>query len=113
MNPRLNPRTSLFALGLLGIGLLAGAAQADMPGETAIKVSYSDLNLTTAAGSQALYGRIVTAARRVCGTDKVDIRDLNTLASAQRCEAQAIAGAVHQVHSPALAALSSARARQG
>jgi UrcA family protein len=113
MNPRLNPRTSLFALGLLGIGLLAGAAQADMPGETAIKVSYGDLNLTTAAGSQALYGRIVSAARRVCGTDKVDIRDLNTLASAQRCEAQAIAGAVHQVHNPALAALSSARARQG
>ena len=39
--------------------------------------------------------------------------DNDTLASAQRCEAQAIAGAVHQVHSPALAALSSARARQG
>ena len=49
----------------------------------------------------------------MCGVDTVDIRDLNALASVQRCEAQAIASAVHQVHSPALAALSSARARQG
>lgn len=112
MTPKSKQRSSLLALGLLGLGLLAGAAQAGTDA-AAVTVSYRDLNLATTQGSEALYGRIVSAARRVCGADTVDIRDLNTLAIAQRCEAQAIANAVHQVHSPAVAAIYSARARQG
>ena len=113
MNVKLNPRTSLLTLAVLAAGLLAGAAQAATSGETAVKVAYGDLNLTTPAGNEVLYRRIVAAAREVCAVDTVDIRDLSARASVQSCETQAIANAVHQVHSSTLATIYSARAHQG
>jgi len=105
MNVKLNKRTSFLTLAVLGAGLLAGAAQAAASGEAAVKVAYGDLNLSTPAGSEVLYRRIVAAARQVCAVDTVDIRDLRARASVRSCETQAIANAVHQVPSSALAAM--------
>jgi UrcA family protein len=103
--------TALTACLLVGA---AGATHAATPGDPpAVRVAYSDLNLESVPGTQALYARIVSAARQVCASREVDIRDLGALSRVQACEARAITQAVHDVHSPALAALSNARVRHG
>ena len=74
----------------------------------AVRVSYRDLDLATAAGSRALYERIVQAAHRVCAVS--DIRDLSALAQSERCERIAVSHAVRQVHEARVAALVAAAA---
>jgi UrcA family protein len=93
------------AIGAVGS---AHAATADVP---ALKVRYSDLNLSTEQGSLALYGRIVAAAHQVCTVD--DIRDLQAVASTKACREQAIAQAVRDVNSPMLASVYAERLRHG
>jgi UrcA family protein len=101
------------ALAACGALSLAPAARAGTVGGAAptVTVRYDDLKLGTEQGSLALYARIERAARQVCAVE--DIRDLRAVAAAQDCRAQAIAQAVHDVHSPALAALYAARQRHG
>jgi UrcA family protein len=74
-------------------------------------VRYSDLNLGTEQGTEALYARLVSAARAVCGAP--DIRDLGALVAAHACERQAVANAVRDVRSPRLSAIYSAHPRHG
>ena len=103
--------TALTACLLVGA---AGNSRAATPANPpAVKVTYGDLNLESTPGTQVLYARIESAARQVCGSREVDIRDLGALSRAQSCESRAIAQAVQAVHSPALAALSNARVRHG
>jgi UrcA family protein len=106
---------ALSALGALLIVGASGAAYADDPADAAptVKVSYGDLNLASAQGNSMLYARIVSAARQVCNSQDVDIRDLQRFSAAQACEANAIAQAVSAAHSPQLAALNSAHLRHG
>ena len=79
--------------------LLAGSAAhaADRVGDIPTKtVSFRDLDLSTAQGARALYGRIEAAARDVCrGTE---------LADYDACRARAIEGAVKDVGNPLLSA---------
>jgi UrcA family protein len=95
--------------------MLAGMAQVARAAEPAqsVTVSYSDLNLASAQGANTLYTRIVSAARAVCGASEVDIRNLRALGEERSCESNAIAQAVHAVHSPALAALAGTRQPEG
>jgi UrcA family protein len=100
----------------LGACLIIGAATSAFAGTPAeppasVRVSYHDLNLSTDTGSQALYARIVAAARQVCPVS--DIRNLSEVAAAQACRTEAIARAVREVNSPRLASLSTAHLRQG
>jgi UrcA family protein len=110
-------KRTLITLGTLTLCLIAGvgsAGAATTPAATStVTVSYSDLNLQSDQGNQELYARIVNAARQVCETDNVDIRDLQRLSSARACEANAISAAVQQVHSAKLAALDGAHAAHG
>jgi UrcA family protein len=99
--------TVLAACTAIGAVGSAHAATADVP---ALKVRYSDLNLSSEQGSLALYGRIVAAARQVCAVD--DIRDLRAFAAATACREQAIAQAVRDVKSPTLASVHAERLRQ-
>ena len=106
----------LRASAALTACLIVGAsatAHAAAPAVTSpsVRVNYRDLNLATEQGTQTLYGRIVSAARKVCAPS--DIRILVEVAAAQACEAQAIAHAVRAVNSPRLAATHSAHQRQG
>lgn len=106
----------LRASAALTACLIVGAsatAYAAAPAVTSpsLRVSYHDLNLATEQGTQALYGRIVSAARKVCAPS--DIRILVEVAAAHACEAQAVAHAVHAVNNPRLAATYSAHQRQG
>ncbi len=100
--------TALAACTAIGAVGDAHAASADSP---ALKVRYSDLNLSTEQGSLALYGRIVAAARQVCAVD--DIRDLQAVVAARTCRARAIAQAVRDVNSPMLASVYAERQRHG
>ncbi len=100
--------TVLAACTALGAVGSAHAAGADPP---ALKVRYSDLNLSTEQGSLALYGRIVAAAQQVCAVD--DCRDLRAAAAAKACRQQAIAQAVRDVNSPMLASVYAGRLRHG
>lgn len=93
------------AIGAIGS---AHAATADVP---ALKVRYSDLNLSTEQGSLALYGRIVAAAHQVCAVD--DIRDLAAFPAVNACREQAVAQAVRDVNSPMLASVHAERVRHG
>jgi UrcA family protein len=105
----LRASAALSACLILGASATAYAAPAD-PVPSA-RVNYHDLNLATEQGTQALYERIVSAARKVCAVS--DIRILSEVAAAHVCRAQAIARAVRDVDSPRLAAVYSAHQPQG
>jgi UrcA family protein len=88
------------ALSSLFAATASGGALEPLPTRT---VKYADLNLSSPAGVQALYGRIMSAARQVCQLDTHT--DLQLLGKEQACMKQAIDDAVRKVNSPALADL--------
>ena len=98
-------------LGLAAAGLIfvtaAGAAGPVPVHAPAITVRYSDLDISTAEGADALYRRIAIAAAKVC--PNVDPADLERYAKIRQCRQLAIDRAVEAVHSPLLAAASAAR----
>lgn len=95
---------ALVALATLG----AAAAPAALAADTAqVAVRYTDLDLETEAGAQALYARIAAAARRVC--PEHDARDLHRSRAARECRADAIERAVSAVGNERLAAIDAAR----
>ncbi len=109
-------RQLLRAATALGATLIVGAAAtayASTPADAvpSVQVSYHDLNLDTDQGTVALYGRIVSAAYKVCQIS--DIRNLTEVAAASACREQAIARAVRDVNNPRLAAVYSARQHHG
>jgi UrcA family protein len=103
----LRASATLTACLIVGASATAYAAADASP---SVRVNYRDLNLATEQGTQTLYGRIVSAAHRVCAVS--DIRVLAEVAAAQACEAQAIEKAVRAVNSPRLAATHSAHQRR-
>jgi len=95
-------RTVMLASCILVVGSSmthAAPAARDVP---SVAVQYGDLNLATEEGAHRLYGRIATAAHKVC--ERQNSRDLQTFAATKTCESAAIARAVNDVHSPGLAA---------
>jgi UrcA family protein len=80
---------------------VAGAAPSDSP--PTVRVSYGDLDLTTAQGVHALYGRIVAAAEQVCPV--AQMQNLTLYWKSRACQKRAIAEAVERVGNPRLAAL--------
>jgi UrcA family protein len=104
---------------LIATLLLAGAcgAQAAVPADStasassSVRVSYRDLDLTSTAGSDALYARISQAAHKVCAVS--DIRDLKAIAQSDSCTRDAITSALARVQAHQLAALSFPGARRG
>jgi UrcA family protein len=81
----------------LACGLFASNAHADdqVRAET---VKFADLNLSTQAGVEALYGRIHAAARRVCE------QPAGELAAVGPCMAKAVSQAIGKVNAPLLTA---------
>ena len=71
--------------------LLASDAFADDQIVRSVTVTYTDLNVDTTAGVQALYGRIHSAAKRVCLDSSRHLEDQVAVdVCAERAEAQAI-----------------------
>jgi UrcA family protein len=63
--------------------------------EFTVRISYADLDLATAAGTEQLGKRIEVAAEEACG--RPFIRDLSAIASFERCKGKAVEGAVKQL----------------
>ncbi|HWW30695.1 MAG TPA: UrcA family protein [Steroidobacteraceae bacterium] len=97
-----------FAARCLGLALIGGA----LPGSQAfaaeptdppsIRVKYGDLNLQTAAGVEALYKRIHSAATQVC--DSGGDRNLSILTYDRKCAAAAETQAIEKVNNASLSA---------
>ena len=86
------------------LACVTGTALAQDPSGASGKmmtVHYSDLNISTTAGATTLYGRIVSAARYVCGEEGypygIDMENYYNL-----CFRTAVNTAVTKVHSPML-----------
>ena len=90
------------------VASFATTSSVDAP---SVSVRYDDLNLSTSDGVNSLYRRISSAARQVC--PGVYSRELNVVAAAQRCEADAIAKAVSEVNNPHLAMVHAAHVSHG
>lgn len=60
-----------------------------------VRIDYSDINLATAAGTQALGQRIEANAEAVCG--RAFIRDLKGVAATAKCKQEVVAGALAQL----------------
>jgi UrcA family protein len=91
-------RSGLILSTALLLGSAATFAAPTPVGEVATKtVKFADLDISTAAGAEALYERIVKAARVVC-------RDAG-LNFVIECQTRAIADAVSGVGSPLLSSV--------
>ena len=81
-------RLALRTTTLLAFGLIASYAFAGDPLRTEV-VKFQDLNVNKPAGVEALYGRIHSAARRVCSeTDKM--QQTRAFACTKKAESQVI-----------------------
>jgi UrcA family protein len=85
---------ALAVFALMSGPALARAAQPDPDAAAQAKVSYADLDLSTAKGQAVLADRIHRAAKAVCG-EEPDLRDMDQSLIYRRCmkqtEAQAFA----------------------
>lgn len=84
--------------------LVSGSVLAAPPADPAKTVNYSDLNLKSSAGVDALYKRLKKAAYEVCqmptGTRQIRIEQ-----EFKACKADAVDRAIQQVNLPMLTAL--------
>jgi UrcA family protein len=71
-------------------------------------VKYSDLNLSTREGAQAMYQRIKSTARKLCG-DEPDIGEVGGIDSWRACVGDAVNHAVDQLNAPMVTAFNGHR----
>lgn len=103
MNMPIKFATGRFAAGALLIAAASSFAGICLAADTAplqTLVKYGDLNVSSAAGANALYARIHAAAEQVCRP--FDNRDLAFKRLKEACIHDAIANAVIKVDQPAL-----------
>jgi UrcA family protein len=94
--------------------LLAGAAPVmAQPDRTtaSVKVTYSDLDLSSGAGAKILYQRIRHAAVEVCGGTP-ELRDLDRVAAYDQCRKVAVQAGVAKVNAPMLKAIANSGAKR-
>lgn len=96
-NANRSPLRWLAAVSALSLVFTAGQALADGSGAAhrSVKVSYADLDLSKQAGAEALYQRIRTAARTVCG--RPSSREIVRLMLFRQCYGEAIDTAVKRI----------------
>lgn len=82
---------------------LTQTASAESVVVRSIAVTYADLDLADAAGVQALYSRIVSAAESACG--RYDVGDLRAKRDHKTCYEAAVAAAVAGVDNASLRVL--------
>ncbi|MBV9932295.1 MAG: UrcA family protein [Alphaproteobacteria bacterium] len=84
--------TAQFALGVAGAAAQPGTTAEPTP---AARVSYAELNLSSAGGRHLLNGRIHRAAERLCRDDRV--RDLGRHTAGEACVVAAVKSAQSQI----------------
>jgi len=113
--PLLSP--SKITLLMLACGIAGGAAIGTASAATAdeqvphMAVYYNPQSLETDRGAQAVYHKIVHAAEVVCPAD--DSSPHLMTGAVRTCREESIARAVHDIHSPKVAALYAASSKPG
>jgi UrcA family protein len=93
-------------IAFLGLAGASNAAQPDVLEPRQMSVSYADLNIESAAGLKALYGRLQFAARLVCAPfDDGQHRTVNF--HFRGCYRNALDSAVAKINKPTLTAMHS------
>ena len=70
---------------------------------SAIRVSYSDLNLDNAAGAQVLYSRLQRASKQACGVESYkNAGSIGVKADMQRCYRDTLTSSVERIDSEEL-----------
>lgn len=103
--------TMIAMAATTGVASTALADNPDAPRYDSVVVTYSDLNLDTAAGNQKLYARLSTAASRACGGEPAT-RELERKAQYRACVEKTLNRAVDKVGSSDLRALREATRKQ-
>src|SRR5512139_2727663 len=90
-------RVTMIAMAATtGAASTAFADSPDAPRYDSVVVTYSDLNLDTAAGNQKLYARLSNAASRACGGEPA-ARELERRAQYRSCVENTLNRAVDKV----------------
>ncbi len=98
----------LAALIVAGFTAPAAAAAPGHFSDSAISVSYADLNIHNAAGAKVLYARLKQASETVCKLDSYrELGSLARVADAKACFAETLDEAVAEVSSAALSRIHS------
>jgi len=98
---------SLTGIAATAVLLCLGITPAWSAPEThSVTVSFRDLDLSTQAGAKALYGRIQSAARKVCGYAGADLIEQSIWRS---CYRNSVSDAVGKVNNPLLTAVHTGR----
>jgi UrcA family protein len=93
----------LLACVLVAVGFGVSAQAGPSIATVQVRVSTEDLDLTTAAGAQAVLARLSRAATAACGgTPDGSPLIRNAVQKFELCRARAVAGAVAQSQSPVL-----------
>lgn len=94
---------SLLAI-LLAPAIAGATSGAGSTEETAVRVSYSDLNLSSQDGATALYNRLQAASRAACGPQRsvFEAGSVHRLASNKQCYEDALNNAVASIDHPRL-----------
>lgn len=100
-----NTAMAAAVIGLLGMAALPASAD-DVTTVTAanvtevgeVTVNYADLNLSSPEGQEALYNRIASAARQVCGpTDYRRAGGISYAKSNRQCFADSLSRAMSEI----------------
>jgi len=104
-------RPACLALISAGMAVLSFAGSAHLAWAAdpmQVSVSYADLNMESAACLRSLYGRLQSAARRVCAPLD-DGRQSSRNLPFVRCYDSALSSAVAQINKPVLTAMHNSR----
>ncbi len=95
----------ITALVVCGLGVSASAAAA-LPGQfddSAVTVSYADLNIQNTAGARVLYSRLHRASKSVCSLESYrELGSLSRVSQAEQCYTETLDEAVAKIDSDAL-----------
>ena len=91
--------TKILSSMALAIAMASLSAAQAQPAETALvrtaTVSYSDLNLSSAAGLKTFHGRVKAAGNRLCST--VQLTPIEQVIEDKKCRASVVRAATAQV----------------
>ncbi len=97
--------TGIAAVVVFGLGASVSAVAATQSqfDNSAISVSFADLNIQNAAGARVLYTRLKRATETVCGLESFrQAGSLSRVAQTEQCYAETLNEAVAKINSDAL-----------
>ena len=95
----------ITAAAIFAISATAAASPGADKGleNSAVRVSYADLNLANAAGAQTLYGRLQRASKEACGVESYkNAGSVGIKTDMQRCYRNTLTASVEKIDSEEL-----------